>query len=39
MNYPVAYVDRVVFLYRKHEGNIGRNEEQRSSENIRVMQN
>lgn len=38
MKYPVAYIDRVVFLYRKHEGNIGRNEEQRLSENIRVMQ-
>jgi glycosyltransferase involved in cell wall biosynthesis len=38
MNYPVAYLDRVVFLYRKHEGNIGRNEELRLIENIRVIQ-
>src|SRR5207244_748268 len=38
MNYPVAYIDRVVFLYRKHEGNIGRNEELRLLENIRVIE-
>jgi glycosyltransferase involved in cell wall biosynthesis len=38
MNYPVAYLDHVVFLYRKHEGNIGRNEELRLTENIRVIQ-
>lgn len=38
MSYPVAYLDRVVFLYRKHEGNLGRNEELRLIENIRVMQ-
>ena len=38
MNYPVAYLDRVVFLYRFHEGNIGKNEELRLTENIRVIQ-
>ena len=38
MNYPVAYIDRVVFLYRKHEWNIGRNEELRLLENIRVIE-
>jgi len=37
MTYPLAYLDRVVFLYRFHEGNIGRNEEPRLTENIRVM--
>jgi glycosyltransferase involved in cell wall biosynthesis len=37
MNYPVAYLDRVVFLYRFHEGNIGKNEELRLTENIRVI--
>ena len=36
--FPVAYIDESVFLYRKHEGNIGRNEELRLSENIRVIQ-
>jgi glycosyltransferase involved in cell wall biosynthesis len=38
MRYPVAYLDRVVFLYRRHEGNAGRNEELRLTENIRVIQ-
>jgi glycosyltransferase involved in cell wall biosynthesis len=38
MRFPLAYLDRVVFLYRKHEGNIGRNEELRLTENIRVIQ-
>jgi glycosyltransferase involved in cell wall biosynthesis len=37
MRYPVAYLDRVVFLYRRHEGNFGRNEELRLTENIRVI--
>jgi glycosyltransferase involved in cell wall biosynthesis len=37
MNYPVAYMDRTVFQYRKHKGNIGRNEELRLVENIRVI--
>jgi glycosyltransferase involved in cell wall biosynthesis len=38
MRYPVAYLDRVVFWYRRHEGNVGRNEELRLTENIRVIQ-
>jgi glycosyltransferase involved in cell wall biosynthesis len=38
MNFPVAYLDDVVFSYRKHEGNIGRNEELRLTENIRVIE-
>ncbi len=38
MRYPVAYLDRVVFYYRKHEGNIGRNQELRLLENIRVIE-
>ncbi len=38
MNFPIAYLDQVVFLYRKHEGNIGRNEELRLTENIRVIE-
>jgi glycosyltransferase involved in cell wall biosynthesis len=38
MNFPVAYIDRVVFSYRKHEGNTGRNEELRLTENIRVIE-
>jgi glycosyltransferase involved in cell wall biosynthesis len=38
MNYPVAYLDEVVFFYRKHEGNSSRNEELRLTENIRVIE-
>ncbi len=38
MNYPVKYLDQVVFHYRKHDGNIGRNEELRLTENIRVIE-
>jgi glycosyltransferase involved in cell wall biosynthesis len=38
MNFPVAYLDEVVFSYRKHQGNIGRNEELRLTENIRVIE-
>ena len=38
MSYPVAYIDRVVFLYRRHQGNISRNEELRTLENIRVIE-
>ena len=38
MRYPVAYLDQVVFLYRKHEGNIGRNQDLRLMENIRVIE-
>ena len=39
MLFPVAYLDRVVFHYRKHEGNITRNEEVRLTENIKVIEN
>ena len=38
MNYPVAYIDQVVFLYRRHPGNISRNEDLRTLENIRVIE-
>jgi glycosyltransferase involved in cell wall biosynthesis len=38
MNFPVAYLDDVVFSYRRHEGNTGRNEELRLTENIRVIE-
>lgn len=38
MNYPAKYLDECVFYYRKHEGNIGRNEELRLTENIRVIE-
>ncbi len=38
MNFPMAYIDEVVFSYRKHDGNIGRNEELRLTENIRVIE-
>jgi len=35
--YPVAYLDEVMFFYRKHEGNTSGNQELRLSENIRVI--
>jgi hypothetical protein len=38
MNFDLAYLDAVVFFYRKHEGNTGRDEELRLTENIRVIQ-
>jgi glycosyltransferase involved in cell wall biosynthesis len=38
MRYPIAYLDEVVFYYRKHEGNTGRNQELRLLENIRVIE-
>ena len=38
MRYPVAYLDDVVFYYRKHEENISRNEEARLTENIQVIE-
>ena len=38
MDFPIAYIDEVVFSYRKHEGNIGKNEELRLVENIRVIE-
>ena len=37
MNFPIAYIDEVVFYYRKHDGNTGRNEEVRLTENIQVI--
>jgi glycosyltransferase involved in cell wall biosynthesis len=37
--FPVAYLDRVVFRYRKHEGNITLDEEVRLTENIKVIEN
>lgn len=37
MRYPVAYLNHVVFLYRRHGENIGRDQELRLSENIRVI--
>ena len=38
MNFPVTYLEDVVFYYRKHDGNIGRNDDLRITENIRVIQ-
>ena len=38
MRFPVAYLDQVVFFYRRHEGNIGRNQELRLLENLRVIE-
>lgn len=38
MRYRVAYLDKVVYLYRAHEGNIGRNQELRQLENLRVIE-
>jgi glycosyltransferase involved in cell wall biosynthesis len=38
MKFPIVYVDEVVFSYRKHGGNSGRNEELRLTENIRVIE-
>ena len=38
ISHPVVYLDRVVFLYRRHEGNSGSNEELRLNENIRVIE-
>lgn len=36
--YPVAYLDEVVFSYRRHLGNISGNQELRLLENIRVIE-
>jgi glycosyltransferase involved in cell wall biosynthesis len=36
--YRVAYLDEIVFYYRKHEGNSSADQELRLSENIQVMQ-
>jgi len=38
MSYSVGYLDRVLFLYRKHEGNITRDDELRLTENIKVIE-
>lgn len=35
--YPIAYLDEVVFSYRKHSGNISGDQELRLLENIRVI--
>lgn len=36
--FPVKYIGQAVFLYRRHEGNITRNEELRLTENIKVLE-
>jgi glycosyltransferase involved in cell wall biosynthesis len=36
--YPVAYLDEVVFYYRRHDDNTGSNQELRLLENIRVIE-
>ena len=38
MRIPIKYVDRAVFFYRKHDGNISANEELRVMENIKVIE-
>jgi glycosyltransferase involved in cell wall biosynthesis len=38
MRFPIAYLDKVVFFYRRHAGNIGRNQELRLLENLRVIE-
>ena len=38
MNFPVAYLDQELFSYRIHAGNIGRDDELRLTENIRVIE-
>lgn len=38
LRYPVAYLDEVVFAYRRHPGNTSRNQERRLLENIRVIE-
>ena len=35
--YPVAYIDEVVFYYRRHSGNTSGNQERRLTENISVI--
>jgi glycosyltransferase involved in cell wall biosynthesis len=37
MRCNVAYLDRVVFYYRRHQGNISRDDEVRQVENIRII--
>lgn len=36
--YPIAYIDEIVFSYRKHSGNSSGNQELRLLENIRVIE-
>ena len=38
MRVPIKYLDRTVFFYRKHDGNISGNEELRVMENIKVIE-
>ena len=38
-HYPMAYLDKAVFLYRKHAGNISSDQERRLSENLQVIEN
>ena len=38
MGWDVAYLDRVVFYYRRHQGNISRDDELRQVENIRIIE-
>ena len=35
--YPIAYIDEVVFYYRKHSGNTSGDQERRLTENISVI--
>ncbi len=37
IRFPVAYLDKVVFFYRRHQGSIGGNEELRQLENLKVI--
>jgi glycosyltransferase involved in cell wall biosynthesis len=38
MRVPIKYLDRTVFFYRKHDGNISGNQELRVMENIKVIE-
>jgi hypothetical protein len=38
VRYSIAYLDKVVFSYRKHSGNISSDQERRLRENIRVIE-
>jgi glycosyltransferase involved in cell wall biosynthesis len=37
MRFPVAYLDKAVFFYRRHQGSIGGDEELRQMENLNVI--
>jgi glycosyltransferase involved in cell wall biosynthesis len=37
IRFPVAYLNKVVFFYRRHQGSIGANEELRQLENLKVI--